>query len=228
MAPGRPATTIVTARARRRVRIRSNLLGQGLSIPNRTLVTVAALVAACRRAVRSRHSSLARTASCAGSPSSAASEHMDRSGRPRCRRRGRLLLWTVAGRRWPTAGLPRGQGRGGLAVAARLVERRNARIAGHERRGDAVLVGGPGEDRILRGREDPRDRSRRRDGVGTRGGAVRPRARRGIVGRSRLRAVANWRPDATRCGRAVDRAHDARIRRDRHIRGRRFSPTAGT
>jgi hypothetical protein len=52
VAPGRPATSIVSARARRRVRIRSNLLRSGgLSIQNRTIVTVAALVAAAIFAV---------------------------------------------------------------------------------------------------------------------------------------------------------------------------------
>jgi Tol biopolymer transport system component len=47
VAPGKPATISVTARARRRIRIRSNLLkSEGLSISNQTYLTAAALLLA--------------------------------------------------------------------------------------------------------------------------------------------------------------------------------------
>ncbi len=84
-------------------------------------------------------------------------------------RRG-LLIWTVAGPGWPSAGLPRRQGRGGVAVVARLAERRVARWcqAPTARRmpfwsADGARIGffANGQLRVVRSRQRPGRRSRR-------------------------------------------------------------------
>ena len=160
---------------------------------------------------RSRHSSLARTAACAGSPSSAAAEHVDRSGRPRCRRRGRLLIWTVAGRRmadsWSTPPPRPGWRRCGCTI---LRAARRANCAGHRRRGHA-RSGRPtwrGSDSSPAARSASLDLGERHD-VRSRRCAVRPRRdlerATAISCSRRRRTAALMRRDARRIDRARSR-----------------------